>query len=304
MYHRVASVSVDPWRLAVSAGHFEDQVRTLRQHADIVPLSQLRESLRQGRGSRPAVAITFDDGYTDNLEVAKPILEHYQSPATVFLATGFIGHRGAFWWDRLAETVLRPDSLPATIALGDGGNALNCDDPRLGRSDSEGQRARRRLHDRLWDWLNDRPQAERSSALDRLEGWAGVRRHDDRSAWPMTADEVRQLAAGELIDVGAHTVSHPRLTRLSRREKQAEIGESRSECRRILGVEPSCFAFPNGDYDTECVELVREAGFAVACTSRADLVWASGDVHQMPRISVGNVAGAALLRELRIKWLP
>ena len=53
-----------------------------------------------------AVAVTFDDGYVDNLKFAKPRLESAGVPATVFVTTGQIGRAGEFWWDELARIVL------------------------------------------------------------------------------------------------------------------------------------------------------------------------------------------------------
>jgi peptidoglycan/xylan/chitin deacetylase (PgdA/CDA1 family) len=303
MYHRVAESSVDPWQLAVSPANFDDQVRTLRQHADVVPLVHLRQHLRTGRQSRPVVAITFDDGYVDNLEAAKPVLLRYEAPATVFVATGFVGRRENFWWDRLAQAILAARSLPAALRLGDGSDVLACDDPRLGRQDAVGGRARMRLHERLWNWLSSQGEARRAESLQRIEQWAGARPLEDPSAWPMSADQLRELAADGLIDLGAHTVGHPRLPLLSRSEQATEITQSRADCQRILGAAPASFAFPNGQYDRTSIEVVRAAGFVFACTSQPDLAWASGDPLQIPRVSVRNYSGEALWRRLRWQWL-
>lgn len=304
MYHRIASVPVDPWNLAVTPEHFDDQLGTLGRHVDFVPLNRLRESLRSGRRVRPAVAVTFDDGYADNLLTAKPVLERHQVPATVFVASGFTGNGHGFWWDRLAGAILLPPVLPSSLVLADGENGFARSDAALARADGTGRRARRRLHDDLWAWLAGRPEEERVRQVARIEAWSGTSPGEDRSAWPMTADQLRQLASGGLVDIGAHSVSHPRLTKLSRAEKQFEIAQSCLDCEHILGNRPTSFSFPNGDYDEECTDLVREAGFTVACTSRPDLVWASGKAHETSRISVPDCSGEALWRLLRWRWLP
>ena len=87
-YHRIAAPSWDPWDLCVSPEHFEKQLEVLAHRAELVPLSDLASQLRAGRRGRPVVALTFDDGYADNLHVAQPLLERYGAPATVFIATG------------------------------------------------------------------------------------------------------------------------------------------------------------------------------------------------------------------------
>lgn len=302
MYHRVASLRADPWGLGVSPAHFESQIRQLREHADIVPLERLRGELRIGRRSRPAVAITFDDGYVDNLSVAKPILERHQAPATVFLATGYVGRRADFWWDRLAKLVLHGAELPARIELTAGGEAFRCNDPWLVARDGRGAAARRLLHDRLWQWLSGRAEDERDRALVELERSLDARPAPDPNDWPMTPDQVREIANSGLVDIGAHCVTHPMLSRLSSARKALEIAQSRADCQRLTGRDPACFAFPHGDLDAESLALVREAGFAVACTSRPDLVWSADDARATPRIMVRNESGGSLLRRLRWYW--
>jgi peptidoglycan/xylan/chitin deacetylase (PgdA/CDA1 family) len=177
------------------------------------------------------------------------------------------------------------------------------DDAALARPGAQGRAARRRLHDHLWEWLCERTDAERVSSLDFLENWSGRGAAGDAAGRPMGAEELRQIVSGGLIDVGAHTVTHPRLSRLPRAAQASEIQRSRDDCRAILGRDPVAFSYPNGDHAPESVELVKQAGFAVACDSRQDLAWAGGDAHLIPRISVRNESGDALSRRLRWYWL-
>jgi peptidoglycan/xylan/chitin deacetylase (PgdA/CDA1 family) len=304
MYHRVAAAPVDPWRLAVTPQHFEDQLRVLRQRADIVPLAELHSQLRHGRWSRPVMSITFDDGYLDNLDVARPLLERFETPATVFVATGYVGGSGPFWWDRLADACLGVEALPRRLELTLGACQFLVEDPELTLPGPQGRRARRRLHDGLWERLVSAQASVRDRAIAELERWAGAQPSADSRVRPMNAEELGQLVAGGLVDLGAHTVTHPLLSRLPTDQKAAEIDGSRRDCAKWAGRAPRAFAFPNGDLDEESVDCVRRAGFELACTSRQDLVWASGDLFQVPRISVRNEGGEALWRRLRWQWLP
>ena len=303
MYHRVATPATDPWQLAVAPEAFDAQLRALREAFDVVPLGELRHNLRTGRHSRPVAAVTFDDGYLDNLTVAKPILEHHAVPATVFVITGFTGRREGFWWDRLAHALLGDEPLPTRLEIPGGPAGFEFADPGLVEAGARGRRARRRLHDRLWSWLCDQPDRDKSRAIEALERWSGRMPVDDPGGRPMTADELRHLVAGGLVDVGAHTVTHPRLSRLPRAAQAAEIASSREQCRAVLGRDPVAFSYPNGDYAVESVALVRQAGFSIACDSRADLAWAGDDAHRIPRISVKEETGDALSRRLRWGWL-
>jgi peptidoglycan/xylan/chitin deacetylase (PgdA/CDA1 family) len=303
MYHRVADQPVDPWELCVRPEHFESQVRALRQHMDIVPLDRLRQELRRGRRSRPVVAITFDDGYVDNLTVAKPVLQRHEAPATVFLATGHVGQRRAFWWDRLAKLLLNGAPLPARLELTAGSDRFLVADPTLKEPDSRGQQARRQLHDRLWDWCCSRAPEDREYALTGIERWSGVKLTPDPADWPMSAEQVRELVDGGLVEIGAHTVTHRMLSRLASADKASEIRQARADCRELTGRDPTCFAYPHGDLDAESAALVRQAGFETACTSEPDLVWATDDPFATPRLFVPNESGQALLRRLRWYWL-
>ena len=104
-YHRVAQMETDPHQLCVRPDWFADQVHYLSQHAEIIPLSAVRD-----RSSERRAAITFDDGYADNASVAMPILEGMGAPASFFVTSGMIATQRQFWWDRL-ESILSSDHL-------------------------------------------------------------------------------------------------------------------------------------------------------------------------------------------------
>ena len=90
LYHRVAEVPCDPQLLCVSPKHFGQHLEHLRQKYEVVGLPELVERVNERWRPRRAAVITFDDGYADNLWNAKPLLEQYETPATVFAATGYL----------------------------------------------------------------------------------------------------------------------------------------------------------------------------------------------------------------------
>src|SRR5438309_2356455 len=106
MYHRVAFVQNDPWGLAVDPERFEEQIAYAKQHRSPMSVDEFVERLRSKSLPADAVAVTFDDGYRDNLVNAKPVLARYGVPATLFLATGFVDQDAPFWWDELATMIL------------------------------------------------------------------------------------------------------------------------------------------------------------------------------------------------------
>ena len=113
-YHRVAEVSRDPYELCVTPRHFAAQLEVLRQQAKPMHLTDIVEALQKGDLPKRSVVLTFDDGYADMLYQARPLLEHYQIPATFFITTGYLGDE--FWWDELERLLssapILPDQLP------------------------------------------------------------------------------------------------------------------------------------------------------------------------------------------------
>ena len=304
MYHRVAvPPAADPWRLCVAPERFDAQLQALRRFADIVPLSQMPQAMRRRGEGRPAIAITFDDGYLDNLTAAKPILERYGAPATVFLATGCIERGNRYWWDRLSDVVHGPRRLPGELLLEGSRGPFAWRDEGTNRQGAAGSVARGPLLDALWHWLVGLPDDERDRCLAALQQWAGCPEPLDSTARPMAPQQVAELVAGGLVRAGAHTANHVHLPLLDREQGLAEIVQSRRECGRLAGTEPDCFAFPFGIYDERAVDCVREAGFRLACTSDGALAWSDDDPLSLPRIAVGDWSASRFEAYLRHYWL-
>ena len=114
-YHRISVAEYDIYDVCVSPENFAAHIQALRQYANPISLTKLVQCLRHGVLPPKSVAVTFDDGYTDNLYVAKPILEKYAIPATVFICTGYMGKE--FWWDELEHLVLTSQADPRALCV-------------------------------------------------------------------------------------------------------------------------------------------------------------------------------------------
>ena len=296
VYHRVARSAIDPWNLCVSPENFAAHVAALSRYARIVPLTELQEAAGDAPPARPPVAITFDDGYVDNLQVAAPILTRAGAPATVFLVTGSLGRPGPFWWDRLAWLVLAPRTVPEELNLELPGGVVRWRDGRPG--------ARRRLHRDVWTALKLVDEDTRDAALDRLARWSGSDAGPLEASRPLTPLEVREMGATGVVDLGSHTVTHRPLPRLPLEQRRREIVESLEACARITGRRPSTFSYPHGEADPTTVELARDAGLAVACAGHEALVGPGSDPCALPRVSVHDWPGHLFTRWLRWYWLP
>ena len=136
MYHRISDPPIDPWGLAVSPLHFEEQLHILRRTRQPFALAEFVDRLLSGALPSNAVALTFDDGYVDNLTAGKELLARTNIPATVFLATGYIDRAEPFWWDELSTFLLRANN-PQHFELVVRGNLTRFDlDPEPTLTDS------------------------------------------------------------------------------------------------------------------------------------------------------------------------
>ncbi|MEJ2648984.1 MAG: polysaccharide deacetylase family protein, partial [Sedimentisphaerales bacterium] len=114
LYHRVTALPSDPQLLAVSPDNFRAHMQFLKNNFSVVRFEEDWVKVK-----KPALAITFDDGYADNAREALPILEEMGMPATFFVSSGTIGTWQEFWWDEL-EHLLRGDhSCPERFELVD-----------------------------------------------------------------------------------------------------------------------------------------------------------------------------------------
>src|SRR5690242_15873348 len=119
MYHRVTELAVDPWGLAVAPEIFNKQLAVISDLCAPLPMIDFAHRLINGNLPTNALGVTFDDGYVDNLLIAKPILEEEKIPATVFVATGSIGSKKGYWWDELAALLLdRIEECDCEITIG------------------------------------------------------------------------------------------------------------------------------------------------------------------------------------------
>src|SRR4029077_8826074 len=117
LYHRVADPPSDPQLLCVTPKHFAEHLEVLRKQGYPTCLQELGCSLRDRKKLPRGVAVTFDDGYVDNLINAKRILQRYDVPATVFVTTGYVDQQRDFWWDELEKLLLHVDRVPENLRL-------------------------------------------------------------------------------------------------------------------------------------------------------------------------------------------
>ncbi len=305
MYHRVAEETHDPWDLCVSPRRFAEQMASLGKLAECVDLLELRRPELAPRSDKVRVALTFDDGYRDNLSHALPILERHRIPATVFIVSGAIGRGREFWWDALERCLLRPPRLPERLELDVAGlrgewrlGATRGSDPGW-RADGEAPGGpRERLFLELWNALVVLDTERQDAVLTALMAWASVDPESAPDRRPLTAAEVRELARHPLIRIGCHTNNHRSLSDLPVLEVEREIGEAQRALEAIAARPLRVFSYPYGRVDRAAEQVVRRAGFALACSSRPAPVTPLANRWRLPRLQVTDRSGDRFASEL------
>lgn len=273
IFHRVLP-TLDPlFPDLPDAKRFSAILGWMKSWFNVLPLDQAARQLNLGTLPARAAAITFDDGYADNVTVALPILRQRELAATFFIATGFLDG-GRMWNDTIIEAIRRC-TLPR----------LSLDDIALGTHSLATLSERRGAIEALIAAVKYLPVDQRSALVDRIAERAGVKPPTDLM---MTVDQVKAMRRSGM-QIGAHTVSHPILTRLPPADARREMADSKMRLETILGEKVSLFAYPNGkpgeDFSEEHAVLAREIGFDAAFTTAPNAARVGSDIMQLPRFT-------------------
>lgn len=290
IFHRVLASSDPLFPDVPTALEFEARMRWVRSWFTVLPLGPAIEMLYAGNLPSRAMAITFDDGYADNEELAAPILASLGLTATFFISTGFLDG-GCMWNDRVIEAVRSCET--AELDLSAAG---------LGKFPLSSYVDRGRAVSAILSGIKHFEPTQRTSATDGVVAAAGGR---PAPSPMMQSDQLRRLRKLGM-DIGAHTVTHPILTRLDPRAASDEMANSKRELEGILGESVDLFAYPNGvpgqDYASSHALMARECGFRAAVSTAWGAASARSDRFQLPRFAPWDRTrlryGARLLHNL------
>lgn len=266
--------------LEVEAGFLERVIVHLRKRGlDLVSLDEVRRRLLEGDFARQFVALTFDDGYRDNLEYAWPVLKRHEVPWTLYVSTSFPDRLGELWWVALEQVIAKSDRLVLEIE----GNTrfFSCGDAA----------SKRAVFNDVYWWLRsiDSEQDFRRAVHDICARY-GVDLLAPCRDLCMDWSEIATLAEDPLCTIGAHTVTHCFLTKTPEKTAREEMARSAEVIEAALGRRPAHFSYPYGDAGRREVLLAAELGFETAVTT-------SGGVLQprhrevltaLPRISLNG----------------
>lgn len=285
MYHRVLNPEelesgyVQPG-MFVTSSSFREHVLFLKKNYRILFLEELIDKIEKKENTGGCCAITFDDGWLDNYRNAFPILKMSEAPATIFLASSFVGTTKPFWPEELCwyleKQMTRERRQPDSVATA----------------------SFFRFQREIEKFPSDVKELFLDNAIEVLKSFSPDDRKEVLATFRSTCDcrelprqmlnwrEVEQMCRSGLISFGAHTAGHEILDQLPLEKAAIEVAQSRKDIERYLPVKVNTFAYPNGNYDQDITKLLRDNGFKGAVTTNKGYVGLDTPQLEIPRIGM------------------
>lgn len=231
---------------------------------DLVDLDEMHHRLVERDFSRPFVALTFDDGYRDNLEFAWPVLERHGVPFAVYIVSNFADGSGELWWEALERLVANESRLE-----------LEVDGKRRTIDCSDADRKYRAFGEIAGLLPGESNGIERQAVLRNLASQYDLDLHQQCRELCMSWQELTELAKNQICTIGAHTVNHVFLSNVDERLARREMGDCADAIASSLGRRPAHFAFPYGHAQAAGpreFRLARELGYKTAVTTQPNVL--------------------------------
>lgn len=231
MYHRIINdvQTEDPYRLGmcVHAKTFDAQLKYFKENYKVLPVADVVSAQLSGNQKvENLVSITFDDGYRDNLKTALPLLEKYEIPATIFIATTIL--KGNYlWWDQMVA--LFSSTNDKTISFSEDSSGKQFPNTSSGLAD-------------LLSFLWEQGHSDRMDLVSSLLKKYNISGKSENLY--LSPEELKALSDHPLIEIGAHTVNHQNLSKLDEEGANDEIGGSINELESLIGKPIKTFAYP------------------------------------------------------------
>jgi peptidoglycan/xylan/chitin deacetylase (PgdA/CDA1 family) len=232
------------------------------------------EALRRSGSADNSRYVNFsiDDCYRDSFELVAPVFRRHNAPLTLFVTTGIPDGTLPLWSVGLEDVLAERDSV-----------MLHNHAVKLSRPEE-----RRTAYQRISSWWDGPDAARHYAAFCAANGIDIEAMHWKHAiSWEM----LEVLAKDPLIEIGAHTINHARISSLSPETALVELEGSRARLNERLGINVQHFAFPygrSGDCGLRDFALARRAGFMSAATTRKGLVRGGQDRFSLPRNTING----------------
>lgn len=250
---------------------FESQLDWLSTFCEFVSLTDIVEQIGDKASGRQKIALTFDDGYRDNLISVLPLLEKYDAPVTLFVATDYVGTEKLPWWDFMDWTI-------------EHNYVCNIETGRIERRvmSSAEEASQRECFRKL---CRDEPQAERDLRINYLIKQCGCHQVNDF----MSFHELGQFSNHKLTSIGAHTHRHFNTSLLTSDELTRDLEENMDLLLSYTQSKITHFAYPYGGKKQVCsksVDTLKRMGVKAAFTTEPDCVTSNKSNFELPRMII------------------
>lgn len=248
---------------------------------DIVDLTEARKRIQDPGKTKKFAVFTFDDAYRDNLQFALPILQKHQCPFTLFVPTAFPDSKGDIWWQALEDIIAQNPSIEIDLA----GTQTQ-----FSTQNAEEMSA---AFDEIYWHMRKMPEHDRVKLMHKLAERYGYDLRKQCRDLIMSWEELRTFAQNPLCTIGAHTVCHYELKKLSADEAKAEIQTSFDVLEEKLGKRPTHFSYPLGgplSAGKREFDMAAEMGIETAVTTRPGGLYHDHAEHltALPRVSLNG----------------
>lgn len=280
MYHEVLpdDVNLPAWTI-VHESDFIWQMRYLQSHFDVVTMDEaLKRVSGASQAKRPFAVVTFDDGYKGNLDVVLPVMESMELPFLVYVATQAIIENNLYWYDQIINLLDVKEDIFVSLEL-------NGKQEEFKIPHHAPDNVRWVEMQRLLSGLKLMTPLDRDLTVERI---ISGKKNASPILHMVTELDLKRLSKSNYVTIGAHTHRHELLDQLTPAEVIETLQMSNAHITRITGVAPHHFAFPNGNYNKDVVELIQKAGYESAVTTVSGF-WSDKDtVMMIPRFGVGR----------------
>lgn len=294
MYHGIIKKPLDvrDWCF-LDESSFIKQAKFLKQHFDIISLSEAVDLIKNRKITGTKVVITFDDGFQNNYDVAFKILSDLELPATIFIVSGLVNTTKSIWYCLLNHAISETRK-----------KLLSWDDERFDLSDTESKSRsssalqtmlKRYPQNQLIIYLNGILEDLEFDILDDFEPGSPYRILDTRS--------IKDMVSSNIIEFGAHTESHSILSLISRESQKSEIRRSIDFVSDVTGNTCKFFSYPNGqieDYDNHTINILKQSNIIASVTAQAGNNDSNSDLMQLRRYGIGANISIKRFKDLMV----
>jgi len=297
MYHRF-SLEPEPFKLSCKV--FERQLQYLVQRYNVISFNDYLEAHNDKKIKLPdnSLLITIDDGYQDCFDYAFPLLNKFNIPATVFLATNFISNRDWLWSNKL-EYILKNSVRPNfEFLLGTRNHSF----------DVESFAGWHHAQLAIFEYCRSLKNAEKDLLLNQLANdlAVSVPSHVTEEFAPLTWEQIIKMHSHG-ITFGSHSSTHPIFSRLSDGEAGSELADSKRAIEQKISSPVNVFCYPNGqldDFSDATIRILRECGYRAAVTTVCGSNRPDGlDLFRLKRKSISSEDAVVLSRSLTRRHL-